>query len=121
MISNQRTEHSEDVIKPLNIWVGAQSEPPEPAPVEPSVRARAGASDVCRVSCAEVDNTAWIIGVCAGLGALAAAGAAWAALRRRRPRAAPAAAAPAPRATRPVPVADFIDHYRLMSADSDFR
>ncbi|KAI8440644.1 hypothetical protein MSG28_001853, partial [Choristoneura fumiferana] len=69
----------------------------------------------------EVDNTAWIIGVCAGLGALAAAGAAWAALRRRRPRAAPAPAAPAPRATRPVPVADFIDHYRLMSADSDFR
>ncbi|XP_063374991.1 tyrosine-protein phosphatase 10D-like [Cydia amplana] len=69
----------------------------------------------------EVDNTAWIIGVCAGAACVAAAGAAWAALRRRRPRAAPAAPAPAPRVCRPVPVADFVDHYRLMSADSDFR
>ncbi|XP_063616070.1 tyrosine-protein phosphatase 10D-like [Cydia splendana] len=70
----------------------------------------------------EVDNTAWIIGVCAGAACVAGAGAAWAALRRRRPRAAPAPpAGPAPRTARPVPVADFVDHYRLMSADSDFR
>ncbi|XP_060800520.1 tyrosine-protein phosphatase 10D isoform X3 [Amyelois transitella] len=45
----------------------------------------------------EVDNTAWIAG------------------------AAPAPAPAAPRASRPVRVADFVDHYRLMSADSDFR
>ncbi|XP_037297538.1 tyrosine-protein phosphatase 10D [Manduca sexta] len=70
----------------------------------------------------EVDNTAWIIGACVGAGAaLAAAGAAWAVRRRRATRSAGAPAAlPAP-AERPVRVADFVDHYRLMSADSDFR
>ncbi|XP_062527912.1 tyrosine-protein phosphatase 10D isoform X3 [Bombyx mori] len=70
----------------------------------------------------EVDNTAWIIGgsVC-GLAVAGAALAALAASRRRR-RAARAPAAPAPRRTsRPVRVADFIDHYRAMSADSDFK
>ncbi|XP_022829301.1 tyrosine-protein phosphatase 10D-like [Spodoptera litura] len=42
----------------------------------------------------------------------------------RTRQAPPAPAAPAPaaaRTSRPVRVADFIDHYRLMSADSDFR
>ncbi|XP_047019276.1 tyrosine-protein phosphatase 10D isoform X1 [Helicoverpa zea] len=68
----------------------------------------------------EVDNTAWIVGACVGCAALAGGAGALAALRRRRAR--PAAPAAPPRATqRPVRVADFIDHYRLMSADSDFR
>ncbi|CAH2062689.1 unnamed protein product, partial [Iphiclides podalirius] len=70
----------------------------------------------------EADSTAWIAG---GAGALAAllccAAAALLLLRRRARRAAPAPATPAPLASRPVRVADFVDHYRLMSADSDFR
>ncbi|CAB3221781.1 unnamed protein product [Arctia plantaginis] len=70
----------------------------------------------------EVDNTAWIIGACVGCALLAGAGAALAGARRRRGRAAPAAQAPpAARSCRPVRVSDFIDHYRLMAADSDFR
>ncbi|XP_046978913.1 tyrosine-protein phosphatase 10D-like isoform X1 [Vanessa cardui] len=68
----------------------------------------------------EADNTGWIAGgaVCGALAAALLAGALL--LRRRRARAAPAAPAPQP-AARPVRVADFADHYRLMSADSDFR
>lgn len=70
----------------------------------------------------EVDNTAWIIGACVGVCVLVGAGAVFAGVRRRRARAAPAGpSAPAVRTSRPVRVADFIDHYRLMAADSDFR
>ncbi|XP_050561388.1 tyrosine-protein phosphatase 10D isoform X1 [Spodoptera frugiperda] len=70
----------------------------------------------------EVDNTAWIVGGCVAAALAAGGGALLLLLRRRRARAAPAApAAAAARASRPVRVADFIDHYRLMSADSDFR
>lgn len=71
---------------------------------------------------AEVDNTAWIIGGCVAL-ALCGGGAAGAlAVRRRRGRAASAApAVAAPRTSRPVRVSDFLEHYRVMSADSDFR
>ncbi|KAJ0179625.1 hypothetical protein K1T71_005337 [Dendrolimus kikuchii] len=70
----------------------------------------------------EVDNTAWIIGACVGAAALCGAAAAAVAVRRRRQaRATPAPAVPAQRTSRPVRVQDFIDHYRLMSADSDFR
>lgn len=72
---------------------------------------------------ADVDNTAWIIGACVAAALLAGAGGALLALRRRRAARAGAAPQPlpAPRTSRPVRVADFIDHYRLMSADSDFR
>ncbi|XP_075972305.1 protein tyrosine phosphatase 10D [Anticarsia gemmatalis] len=70
----------------------------------------------------EVDNTAWIIGACVGCALLAGGAGALAAVRRRRRRAAPAPPAPpAVRSSRPVRVTDFIDHYRLMAADSDFR
>ncbi|KAL0839964.1 hypothetical protein ABMA28_016572 [Loxostege sticticalis] len=71
----------------------------------------------------DVDNTAWIIGACVAAALLAGAGGALLALRRRRAARAGAAPQPlpAPRTSRPVRVADFIDHYRLMSADSDFR
>ncbi|XP_053600503.1 tyrosine-protein phosphatase 10D isoform X2 [Plodia interpunctella] len=70
----------------------------------------------------EVDNTAWIAGVCAGAALCALSAGALAALRRRRvARACAALAQAAPKPERPVRVADFIDHYRLMSADSDFR
>lgn len=69
---------------------------------------------------AEVDNTAWVIGGCVGGAALAVLCGALLLLRRRRaPPVAPPA--PQPRASRPVRVQDFLDHYRLMSADSDFR
>ncbi|CAF4853022.1 unnamed protein product [Pieris macdunnoughi] len=69
----------------------------------------------------EADNTAWIAGgASAALVALGAAAAALAVRRRRLRRAAPRPRAPAP-ASRPVRVADFVEHYRLMSADSDFR
>lgn len=71
---------------------------------------------------AEVDNTAWIVGGVVGALALCAlAGTLLAVRRRRRARALPAPQAPPPRTQRPVRVADFVDHYRLMSADSDFR
>ncbi|XP_041973305.1 tyrosine-protein phosphatase 10D isoform X2 [Aricia agestis] len=66
----------------------------------------------------EADHTGWIAGGCVAA-ALLAAGAGALLLRRRRSRPPPAPrAAPA---SRPVRVADFLDHYRLMSADSDFR
>ncbi|CAK1544794.1 unnamed protein product [Leptosia nina] len=69
----------------------------------------------------EADNTAWIAGG-AVLAAVVIAGGIGAAVWRRRSR---LSARPTPRthlpASRPVRVADFIDHYRLMSADSDFR
>lgn len=69
---------------------------------------------------AEADNTGWIAGGAVAGALLAALLGAALLLRRRRARAAPAAPAPLP-ASRPVRVADFLDHYRLMSADSDFR
>ncbi|XP_049865569.1 tyrosine-protein phosphatase 10D isoform X2 [Pectinophora gossypiella] len=69
----------------------------------------------------EVDNTAWIIGGCAVAAALAAGAGAALLLRRRGGRARAQPPPPQPRAQRPVRVADFVDHYRLMSADSDFR
>ncbi|KAM3958132.1 LOW QUALITY PROTEIN: tyrosine-protein phosphatase 10D [Aphomia sociella] len=71
----------------------------------------------------EVDNTAWVAGAAAAGAAAALAAGALLALRRRRARSRPAPAAPppAPRTQRPVRVHDFRDHYRLMSADSDFR
>ncbi|XP_052756791.1 LOW QUALITY PROTEIN: tyrosine-protein phosphatase 10D-like [Galleria mellonella] len=78
----------------------------------------------------EVDNTAWVAGACAAGACAALAGGALLLVRRRRAgrrarrrrrRRAPAAPPPAPRAQRPVRVADFRDHYRLMAADSDFR
>lgn len=69
---------------------------------------------------AEADNTGWIAGGAVAGALLAALLAAALLLRRRRARAAPAAPAPLP-ASRPVRVADFLDHYRVMSADSDFR
>ncbi|XP_032511666.1 tyrosine-protein phosphatase 10D isoform X3 [Danaus plexippus] len=68
----------------------------------------------------EADNTGWIAGGAVCAAALCAAGAGALVLRRRRARASPTAV-PAPQASRPVRVSDFIDHYRLMSADSDFR
>ncbi|XP_068628161.1 tyrosine-protein phosphatase 10D [Battus philenor] len=70
----------------------------------------------------DADNTAWIAGGAGAALALAlGAGAALLLRRRRARRAAPAPPPPAPPASRPVRIADFIDHYRLMSADSDFR
>ncbi|XP_048481180.1 tyrosine-protein phosphatase 10D [Plutella xylostella] len=71
----------------------------------------------------DADNTAWIIGGCVAAALLAGAGGAALLARRRRGAGAAGAGggAPAPRASRPVRVQDFIDHYRLMSADSDFR
>ncbi|XP_023945481.2 tyrosine-protein phosphatase 10D [Bicyclus anynana] len=66
----------------------------------------------------EADRGGWVAGGAAG-GALLLALAAGALLLRRRAR--PAAAAPGAAAGRPVRVADFPEHCRLMAADSDFR
>ncbi|XP_050679851.1 tyrosine-protein phosphatase 10D isoform X2 [Leptidea sinapis] len=69
----------------------------------------------------EADHTGWVAGGAAAALLLAGAVAAAWLVRRRRTRESPRAARRTPPASRPVRVADFIDHYRLMSADSDFR
>ncbi|GBP07497.1 Tyrosine-protein phosphatase 10D [Eumeta japonica] len=75
----------------------------------------------------EVDNTAWVIGasVCGALALCGVVGALVIRRRRRASRASPHAlsngAGNCIRSSRPVHVADFVEHYRIMSADSDFR
>lgn len=73
----------------------------------------------------EPDRAAWVAGASSVAALLAAAAGAALLWRRRRSRGRPRAEAvplpPAPRSSRPVPVDRFPEHYRIMSADSDFR